>query len=74
MSDQLMSSIECEECYDDNRTFEQFIDLNLPLLEERPAKPDRKISVVASYGNDTNLNIIKKNKSKAQKKKDRRKK
>jgi len=71
-SGQLVSSIVCEECHHSTQNYEQFLDLSLPVLEERPAKPAKKVSVMASDEDNTKGN--RRNKNKAQKKKDRQKK
>ena len=67
---QLVSSIVCEECHHSSQTYEQFLDLSLPVLEERPTKPNKKVSVVMS--DEDNTNPMRK-KSKGQRKKDRQK-
>merc|ERR1719221_110102 len=72
-SGQLVSSIVCEECHHSSQTYEQFLDLSLPVLEERPAKPNKKVSVVMS-DEDNNHPAVMRKKSKGQRKKDRQKK
>merc|ERR1719221_2275777 len=72
-SGQLVSSIVCEECHHSSQTYEQFLDLSLPVLEERPAKPNKKVSVVMS-DEDNNHPATMRKKSKGQRKKDRQKK
>lgn len=68
----MVSSIVCEECHHSSQTYEQFLDLSLPVIEERPAKPSKKVSVVMSDEDNTNSASMRK-KTKGQKKKDRQK-
>ena len=70
---QLVSSIVCEECHHSSQNYEQFLDLSLPVLEERPAKPSKKFSVVVSEDESTSLITSRRNKSKMLRKKDRMK-
>jgi len=72
-SGQLVSSIVCEECHHSSQNYEQFLDLSLPVLEERPAKPSKKFSVVVSEDESTSLITSRRNKSKMLRKKDRMK-
>ena len=69
-----MSSIVCEECHHSSQTYEQFLDLSLPVLEERPAKPSKKVSVTMSDEDNTNQASKLRKKSKGQRKKDRQQK
>jgi len=73
-SGQLVSSIVCEECHHSSQTYEQFLDLSLPVLEERPAKPSKKLSVAMSDEDNTNQASTLRKKSKGQRKKDRQQK
>lgn len=46
----LVSTIVCESCHNSSQMFEPFLDLSLPLAEEKPQRP-RKASVAENNGN-----------------------
>ena len=41
-SGQLVSTIVCEECHHSSRRYEQFLDISLPVVEDKPHKPHVK--------------------------------
>jgi len=41
-SGQLVSTIVCEECHHSSRRYEQFLDISLPVVEDKPHKPHAK--------------------------------
>merc|ERR1712210_410704 len=41
-SGQLVSTIVCEECGHSSRRYEQFLDISLPVVEDKPHKPLKK--------------------------------
>jgi len=40
-SGQMVSTIVCEECHHSSHTYEQFLDLSLPVVEDKPFKPQK---------------------------------
>merc|ERR1719483_762502 len=38
-SGQMVSTIVCEECHHSSQMYEQFLDLSLPVVEDKPSKP-----------------------------------
>lgn len=40
-SGQMVSTIVCEECHHSSQCYEQFLDLSLPVVEEKPVKPQK---------------------------------
>lgn len=78
-SGQLVSTIVCEECHYSSRRYEQFLDISLPVVEDKPHKPLKKSSSVLPDDVDGNVTCCgaqeqKKSKSKAKKEKSRRRK
>merc|ERR1712105_31127 len=45
-SGQLVSTIVCEECHHSSRRYEQFLDISLPVVEDKPHKPVKKTVLV----------------------------
>jgi len=43
-SGQMVSTIVCEECHHSSQNYEQFLDLSLPVVEDKPSKPNKKNS------------------------------
>ena len=39
ISGQMVSTIVCEECHYSSQTYESFLDLSLPVVEDKPHKP-----------------------------------
>ena len=42
-SGQMVSTIVCEECHHSSHTYEQFLDLSLPVVEDKPSKPPKNL-------------------------------
>jgi len=40
-SGQMVSTIVCEECHHSSQMYEQFLDLSLPIVEDKPTKPQK---------------------------------
>jgi len=40
-SGQMVSTIVCEECHHSSQNYEQFLDLSLPVVEDKPTKPQK---------------------------------
>ena len=40
---QLVSTIVCEQCHNSSQIYEPFLDISLPLVEEKPHKPNRYV-------------------------------
>jgi len=40
-SGQMVSTIVCEECHHSSQRYEQFLDISLPVVEEKPTKPQK---------------------------------
>jgi len=40
-SGQMVSTIVCEECHHSSQCYEQFLDISLPVVEEKPTKPQK---------------------------------
>ena len=47
-SGQMVSTIVCEECHYSSQCYEQFLDISLPVVEEKPAKPQKSPKKTAS--------------------------
>ena len=82
-SGQLVSTIVCEECGHSSRRYEQFLDISLPVVEDKPHKPMKKHHSqhnMAPAGDDPNITEIgcvaleKKSKSQSKKEKERKRK
>merc|ERR1719450_1852273 len=82
-SGQLVSTIVCEECGHSSRRYEQFLDISLPVVEDKPHKPLKKHHMNqnnTSAGNDLNIveegcvALEKKSKSQSKKEKERKRK
>merc|ERR1711962_411223 len=82
-SGQLVSTIVCEECGHSSRRYEQFLDISLPVVEDKPHKPMKKHHSqhnMAPAGDDPNITetgciaLEKKSKSLNKKEKERKRK
>merc|ERR1719474_2372984 len=82
-SGQLVSTIVCEECGHSSRRYEQFLDISLPVVEDKPHKPMKKHHSqhnMAPAGDDPNITetgcvaLEKKSKSQSKKEKGRKRK
>jgi len=82
-SGQLVSTIVCEECGHSSRRYEQFLDISLPVVEDKPHKPMKKHHMNqhnAPAGNDLDIGeegcvaLEKKSKSQSKKEKERKRK
>merc|ERR1719430_1572079 len=82
-SGQLVSTIVCEECHHSSRRYEQFLDISLPVVEDKPHKPLKKHHNNQHYapaGGDVDIGeegcvaLEKKSKSQSKKEKERRRK
>merc|ERR1719341_3241733 len=81
-SGQLVSTIVCEECGHSSRRYEQFLDISLPVVEDKPHKPLKKHHNQhnAPAGDDLDIGdegcvaLEKKSKSQSKKEKERKRK
>ena len=80
-SGQLVSTIVCEECGHSSRRYEQFLDISLPVVEDKPHKPLKKHHNQLNAPAGDNLGgeegcvaLEKKSKSQSKKEKERRRK
>ena len=79
-SGQLVSTIVCEECGHSSRRYEQFLDISLPVVEDKPHKPLKKHHQNASAGDNLDIGeegcvaLEKKSKSQSKKEKERKRK
>merc|ERR1719397_798330 len=83
-SGQLVSTIVCEECRHSSRRYEQFLDISLPVVEDKPHKPVKKhhnnLHNKAPAGDDLEVGeegcaaLEKKSKSQCKKEKERKRK
>ena len=39
---QLVSTIVCEQCHNSSQMYEPFLDISLPLIEEKPQRPGKQ--------------------------------
>ena len=82
-SGQLVSTIVCEECGHSSRRYEQFLDISLPVVEDKPHKPMKKhhnqhnMAPAGDDPNNTEIGCValeKKSKSRSKKEKERKRK
>ena len=79
-SGQLVSTIVCEECRHSSRRYEQFLDISLPVVEDKPHKPLKKHHNHQQTGDDLDAGgegcvaLDKKSKSQSKKEKERKRK
>jgi len=77
-SGQMVSTIVCEECHYSSQTYESFLDLSLPVVEDKPHKPRSSRNPEALPDDDDNVRVTccgaqDSRKSKGQLKKDKHK-
>jgi len=48
-SGQMVSTIVCEECHHSSQNYEQFLDLSLPVVEDKPSKPQKSPKRVSGF-------------------------
>jgi len=73
-SGQMVSTIVCEECHHSSLNYEQFLDISLPVVEDKPSKPPPKSGSLKSLPDDgeaTCCGAQEKKKSKSQIKKEK---
>jgi len=66
-SGQFVSTIVCEECSHSSQNYEQFLDLSLQVVEDKPCKPSKKSSDPTSDCVDGNVSSVYKGKGKKKK-------
>ena len=78
-SGQMVSTIVCEVCHHSSHTYEQFLDLSLPVVEDKPVKPHkvkRQSGLISDDGQVSccgSVDVKKKSKSQIKKERQRKK-
>ena len=54
----LVSTIVCEQCHNSSQIYEPFLDISLPLIEEKPQRPNNKKTRQVSSGEDEDVSCF----------------